>query len=155
MISILSTLILNICFVFNNQSIHDQQLQLRTSGPGYRIGPAEQPGPVATDPVVAFKTALWFWMTPRNNKSCHAVNIGQWTPTAVDVAARRVTGYGMITNIINGGVECGIGPDPKVVDRIGFYRRYCDALAVSYGNNLDCYNQRPFPSSSSVGFAAQ
>ncbi|KAE8655005.1 hypothetical protein F3Y22_tig00117034pilonHSYRG00450 [Hibiscus syriacus] len=47
-------------------------------------------------------------------------------------------------NIINGGLECGRGPDSRVEDRIGFYKRYCDMLGVGYGNNLDCNNQRPF-----------
>ncbi|KAK8270272.1 hypothetical protein V6Z12_D11G184200 [Gossypium hirsutum] len=55
-------------------------------------------------------------------------------------------GYGIITNIINGELECGHGPDDRVADRIGFYRRYCDILGVSYGSNLDCYNQRPHTS---------
>ncbi|KAK7820233.1 26 kda endochitinase 1, partial [Quercus suber] len=40
----------------------------------------------------------------------------------------RVPGYGLITNIFNGGLECGHGFDNRVVDRIGFYKRYCDLL---------------------------
>ncbi|KAL2485354.1 Basic endochitinase B [Abeliophyllum distichum] len=51
---------------------------------------------------------------------------------------------GFVTNIINGGIECGKGSNPQVVDRIVFYRRYCDLLGVGYDPNLDCYNQRPF-----------
>ncbi|KAM6590644.1 hypothetical protein CsatA_013249 [Cannabis sativa] len=50
----------------------------------------------------------------------------------------------MITNIINGGLECGQGVKDWVIDRIGFYERYCLILGVSTGDNLDCYNQRPF-----------
>ncbi|VAI93917.1 unnamed protein product [Triticum turgidum subsp. durum] len=61
-----------------------------------------------------------------------------------DRAAGRVPGFGVITNIINGGIECGHGQDSRVADRIGFYKRYCDILRVGYGDNLDCYNQRPF-----------
>ncbi|XP_062176919.1 endochitinase 4-like [Alnus glutinosa] len=104
------------------------------------------PDLVATDATISFKTAIWFWMTPQGNKpSCHDVNIGEWTPSAADTAAGRVPGYGVITNIINGRLECGKGtPDPKVADRIGFYKRYCDILKVSYGDNLDCNNQNPF-----------
>ncbi|KAM0902363.1 hypothetical protein ACQ4PT_019393 [Festuca glaucescens] len=115
------------------------------------------PDLVAADAVVSFKTALWFWMTPQANKpSSHAVITGRWTPTAADNAAGRVPGYGVITNIINGGLECGIGPDPRVADRIGFYQRYCGILGVTAGSNLDCYNQRPFSASvSSPGLAAQ
>ncbi|KAK9688705.1 hypothetical protein RND81_09G005400 [Saponaria officinalis] len=103
------------------------------------------PDLVATDPTISFKTAIWFWMTPQSNKpSSHNVIIGSWSPSAADQSAGRVPGFGVITNIINGGLECGHGTDPRVEDRIGFYKRYCDILGVSYGNNLDCNSQRPF-----------
>ncbi|XP_059448348.1 endochitinase-like [Corylus avellana] len=103
------------------------------------------PDLVATDPTISFKTSIWFWMTPQGNKpSSHDVIIGKWTPSAADSSAGRVPGYGVITNIINGGLECGHGADNRVADRIGFYKRYCDILGVSYGDNLDCYNQKPF-----------
>nr|QBZ68892.1 chitinase 1 [Lilium longiflorum] len=120
----------------------------------YNYGPAGQainsdllnnPDLVATDPTISFKTALWFWMTAQSPKpSCHAVATGGWTPSAADQSAGRVPGYGVITNIINGGIECGHGADSAVADRIGFYQRYCDILGVSYGANLDCYNQQHF-----------
>ncbi|VAH39609.1 unnamed protein product [Triticum turgidum subsp. durum] len=114
------------------------------------------PDLVATDPTVSFKTALWFWMTAQDNKpASHAVITGQWTPSAADNTAGRSPGYGVITNIINGGIECGRGQDDRVANRIGFYKRYCDVLGVGYGNNLDCYNQRPFNSGLSVGLAVQ
>lgn len=72
------------------------------------------------DATVAFKTALWFWMTPQAPKpSCHDVMKGQWKPGPKDVEAGRSGGYGTITNIINGGLECGKGPDDRVNDRIG------------------------------------
>ncbi|XP_062177228.1 endochitinase-like [Alnus glutinosa] len=103
------------------------------------------PDLVATDATISFKTAIWFWMTPQGNKpSSHDVIIGKWTPSAADRSAGRVSGYGVITNIINGGLECGKGADSRVADRIGFYKRYCDILGVSYGDNLDCNNQKPF-----------
>ena len=114
------------------------------------------PDLVATDPTVSFKTALWFWMTAQANKpASHAVITGQWTPSAVDNAAGRLPGYGVITNIINGGNECGKEQNPEVVDRIGFYKRYCDVLGVGYGSNLDCYNQRSFKDGLSAGLASQ
>nr|XP_023918686.1 basic endochitinase C-like [Quercus suber] len=105
----------------------------------------KNPDLVATNPTISFKTAIWFWMTPRGSKpSSHDVIIGKWKSSAADTAAGRVPGYGVITNIINGGLECGRGPDSRVADRIGFYKRYSDILGVSYGANLDCYNQKPF-----------
>ncbi|KAG6709684.1 basic endochitinase C-like [Carya illinoinensis] len=103
------------------------------------------PDLVATDPTISFKTAIWFWMTAQENKpSSHDVITGKWVPSAADMAASRVPGYGVITNIINGGVECGHGSNDKVANRIGFYKSFCDAFGISYGDNLDCYNQRPF-----------
>ncbi|KAG8478127.1 hypothetical protein CXB51_027919 [Gossypium anomalum] len=123
-------------------------------GPNYNYGPAgraigedliNNPDIVATNAIISFKTAIWFWMTPQGNKpSCHSVIIGQWRPSGADTATGRVPGYGVITNIINGGLECGRGPDNRVASRIGFYRRYCDILGINYGSNLDCCNQRPF-----------
>ena len=104
------------------------------------------PDLVATDPVISFKTAIWFWMTPQADKPLsHDVIIGQWTPSPVDTSAGRVPGYGVITNIINGGLECGKSSNDKeayekVANRIGFYKRYCGILGLDYGNNLDCYN---------------
>ncbi|CAL5050250.1 unnamed protein product [Urochloa decumbens] len=122
----------------------------------YNYGPAGQaigqnllgnPDLVATDATVSFKTAIWFWMTPQSPKpSSQDVITGQWTPTIADVFVGRLPGYGLITNIINGGHECGHGVNSLVTDRIGFYMRYCDILGVSYGANLDCYSQRPFGS---------
>ncbi|CAL5341207.1 unnamed protein product [Camellia sinensis] len=105
------------------------------------------PDLVETDPVISYQTALWFWMTPQYPKpSCHDVIIGNWTPTSADQLAGRVPGYGVITNIINGGLECGHGQDSRVEYRIGFYQRYCsdEIFDVSTGDNLDCYNQSPF-----------
>ncbi|KAJ0755644.1 putative chitinase [Helianthus annuus] len=103
------------------------------------------PDLLATDPTLSFQSAIWFWMTAQDNKpSSHDVITRRWTPSAADTAAGRVSGFGVITNIINGGLECGRGQDNRVEDRIGFYRRYCTMLGVSPGDNLDCYNQRPF-----------
>lgn len=86
-------------------------------------------------------------MTPQAPKpSSHDVMTGRWKPTAADRAAGRLPGYGTVTNIINGALECGKGPDSRVNDRIGFYKRYCNIFKVSYGSNLDCAKQKPFGS---------
>ncbi|KAM6563602.1 hypothetical protein CsatB_023600 [Cannabis sativa] len=102
---------------------------------------------VATDALVSFQTAIWFWMTTSvhlNKPSPHDVIVGEWKPTEIDEAANRFPGYGVITNILNGGSECGHGEDAMVKNRIANYKRCCDFLGVSTGDNLDCYNQRPF-----------
>ncbi|GFY87816.1 basic chitinase [Actinidia rufa] len=120
----------------------------------YNYGPAgraigvdllNNPNAVAADPIISFKTTLWFWMTPQSPKpSCHDVITGRWTPSDADKSAGRVPGYGVITNIINGGIECDKGSNLEADDRVGFYKRYCDIMGIGYGNNLDCSNQRPF-----------
>ncbi|GFZ09433.1 basic chitinase [Actinidia rufa] len=103
------------------------------------------PDAVTTDPTISFKTALWFWMTPQSpNPSCHDVITGRWSPSGTDTLAGRVPGYGMITNIINGMLECGKGSDARADNRVGFYKRYCDIMEIGYGNNLDCNNLMPF-----------
>ncbi|TVU17930.1 hypothetical protein EJB05_33992, partial [Eragrostis curvula] len=108
-----------------------------------------QPEVVATEPEVAFKTALWFWMTPQPPKpSCHDVMVGRYQPSADDAKANRTAGFGLTTNIINGGIECNKSDVPQVDDRIGYYRRYCEVLGVKdVGPNLDCAHQEPYGSS--------
>ncbi|MBA0766511.1 hypothetical protein Gotri_015545 [Gossypium trilobum] len=116
---------------------------------GESIGQKEEllqhPEVLKTNVTLSFMSAFWFWMTAQPPKpSCHSVITGEWIPSANDVSAGRLPGYGVTTNIINGGLECGHGPDSRVESRIKFYERYCDILGVSYGPDLDCYNQRPF-----------
>jgi len=94
------------------------------------------PGLVETDPVVAFKTAIYFWMTPQPHKpSAHDVMVGKWQPSAADKAAGRVSGFGATIDIVNGPVECGKGENVfSMNDRIGFYQFFLKQLGVSDPN---------------------
>ena len=94
------------------------------------------PGLVEIDPVIAFKTAIYFWMTPQTYKpSAHDVMIGKWQPNAADKAAGRTPGFGMTINIVNGAVECGKGENIySMNDRIGFYRYFLKSLGISDAN---------------------
>ncbi|PIN15005.1 putative chitinase [Handroanthus impetiginosus] len=78
------------------------------------------PDIVARDPVISFKTALWFWM---NN--CHSIiTSGQ--------------GFGATIRAINGQLECN-GANPNTVTaRVNYYREYCGQLRVDPGGNLRC-----------------
>jgi basic endochitinase B len=93
----------------------------------------ENPDLVETDPVVAFKAAIYFWMTPQTYKpSAHDVMIGKWQPNADDRAKNRKPGFGMTINIINGAVECGQGEKVSSMnDRSGFYQHFLKKLGVS------------------------
>ncbi len=98
------------------------------------------PEKVASDPKVAFQTALWFWMTAQAPKpSAHDVMTGGYAPSSSDAAQGRQPGFGMTINIINGGYECGFGyATSGETDRRGFYERYAALLGVSAGANLSC-----------------
>ncbi|MDF2433459.1 MAG: basic endochitinase [Mucilaginibacter sp.] len=105
------------------------------------------PALVETDPVVAFKTAIYFWMTPQTYKpSAHDVMIGKWAPNAADKAAGRTPGFGMTINIVNGAVECGKGENNySVNDRIGFYKYFLKKLGISDPNcACSCGKMKPY-----------
>jgi chitinase len=127
----------------------------------YNYGPAgraigvdllARPDLVATDGAIAFKTALWFWMTAQSPKpSCHDVMTGRWTPAAADLAAGRRPGFGQTINIINGGLECGYALDTppraapaNVQDRLRFYTYFTMRLGVPEGDAVDCGSMRHY-----------
>lgn len=104
-----------------------------------------QPELVATDGAIAFRTGLWFWMTAQSPKpSAHDVMAGVWQPTADDLAKGRAPGFGMTIDIINGGLECGQPTNAKVEDRVGFYERFTDMLAVDPGPAIYCDAMQPY-----------
>ncbi|KAL8246222.1 hypothetical protein R6Q59_007438 [Mikania micrantha] len=73
---------------------------------------------VATDPLISFRTALWYWMD-----KAHSV-IGQGFSTTIEA--------------INGPLECD-GRDPDTVSsRVQYYTEYCNQLGVATGDNLRC-----------------
>ncbi|MBC2899269.1 hypothetical protein CFC21_112119 [Triticum aestivum] len=116
----------------------------------YRGGPAQQPGPSGDKPngVVQDRVVVL------DDGTSKQAGVARCDHGSVD-AAGRTPGYGVIVSIINGEIECGKGQSPEVVDRIGFYKRYCDVLGVGYGSNLDCYNQRSFKNGLLAGLASQ
>jgi chitinase len=76
------------------------------------------PQTVAQDPVVAFKTALWYWMT-----NVHGV---------------LPRGFGATTRAINGAVECDGKNTAQMNARVGYYQDYCRQLGVDPGGSLTC-----------------
>ena len=104
-----------------------------------------EPERITQDPVLAFSTAIYFWMTPRDAKpSCHSVMVGEWSPSDRDRDQGRLPGFGTTTNIINGQLECNIEGDSRVEDRVLYYERYAKIFGVSPGDNLYCDKQKPF-----------
>ncbi|XP_027342817.1 endochitinase PR4-like [Abrus precatorius] len=93
----------------------------------FNYGPAGQsndfdglnsPETVANDPVVSFKTALWYWM--------------QHVRPVIN------QGFGATIRAINGQLECD-GANPTTVQaRVNYYTDYCRQLGVATGDNLTC-----------------
>ncbi|GGA88991.1 MULTISPECIES: chitinase [Mucilaginibacter] len=107
----------------------------------------QNPEMVETDPVMAFKTAIYFWMTPQTHKpSAHAVMTGKWQPNAEDKAAGRTPGFGMTINIVNGEVECNKGENMyNMNDRIGFYQFFLKKLGITDANcACSCGKMKPY-----------
>ncbi|KAG2332195.1 hypothetical protein Bca52824_003375 [Brassica carinata] len=76
-----------------------------------------QPELVSSNPTVAFRTGLWFWM----NSVRPVLN----------------QGFGATIRAIN-GMECNGGNSGAVNARIRYYRDYCGQLGVDPGPNLSC-----------------
>lgn len=88
------------------------------------LGITNNPDLVATDPAVAFSTAMWFWMTFQSGKGIpHEAAVNQ--------------GLGATINIIN-GIECGGGNASAVANRIKHYKRFCEMLGVDPGPGQGC-----------------
>jgi hypothetical protein len=106
----------------------------------------QHPEWLAKDAVLSFASAIWFWMTPQFPKpSCHDIMTGKWKPTDNDLQKGRVPGFGATVNVINGGVECGLGTNlDKTAYRYEYYRYFCKYFQVSPGDNISCNNQKPF-----------
>jgi chitinase len=103
---------------------------------------------VSQDGVIAFRTALWFWMRPDDGEpSCHAVMTGKWRPAAEDLRLGRRPGFGMTINIINGNVECHTqlpAGRKERADRIGHYRYFAGLLQVPVEKDCDCAGMTPY-----------
>jgi chitinase len=82
------------------------------------------PALVATDPVVTWKTALWFWMVYNFNGNCHD-----------SIVAGN---FGATIRIINGGFECN-GPNEAAQQRIDYYLAYTSRFGTSPGSQLQCW----------------
>ncbi len=68
----------------------------------------KHPDSLQENGVLAFKSAIWFWMMPQCPKpSCHQVMHDQWLHENTYKSSKMMTsGFAHTNNIINGGLEC-------------------------------------------------
>lgn len=96
------------------------------------------PDLVQQDGVLAFKSAIWFWMMPQCPKpSCHQAMQELWLPQTGEYTSTKMykKGFAHTNNIINGGLECRntstAAFTQKVVLRSELYKYYLSILGLS------------------------
>jgi len=93
---------------------------------------------IQQDGVLAFKSAIWFWMMPQCPKpSCHQVMHELWNAQPGDYTQNKMykKGFAHTNNIINGGLECRSASTnaftQKVVLRSELYKYYLSILGFN------------------------
>uniref|UniRef100_A0A0C9QTP7 TSA: Wollemia nobilis Ref_Wollemi_Transcript_10235_1472 transcribed RNA sequence n=1 Tax=Wollemia nobilis TaxID=56998 RepID=A0A0C9QTP7_9CONI len=126
-------------------------------GEGIKVDLLNHPEFLSDNATLAFQSAIWRWMNPIKPKqpSAHDVIVGNWKPTKNDTASFRKPGFGMVINVLDGGLECGQGDVEKMQTRISHYVHFLDLIGVGEqysGENLGCGEQvalNPAPKDSS------
>ena len=96
------------------------------------------PDSVQQSGVLAFKSAIWFWMMPQCPKpSCHQVMHDLWVPATGMYTASKMyaSGFAHTNNIINGGLECRSTSTSAFTDKVllrsGLYKYYLGVFGFS------------------------
>ena len=96
------------------------------------------PDLVQQDGVLAFKSAIWFWMMPQCPKpSCHQAMHELWQAQTGEYTATKMykKGFAHTNNIINGGLECrntsSAAFTQKVFLRSELYKYYLSVLGFN------------------------
>lgn len=112
---------------------------------------------LVADTWLNLASATFFFSYPQPPKPSmlHVID-GTWAPNANDQASGLLPGFGVTTQIINGGVECGGGSESaQSQNRINYYRDAAAYFQVPVPGNevLGCKGMRPFDSSGAGALA--
>ena len=131
------------------------------------------PDILTKNPETGIAGSIWFWghevrndWSPPNipfKPSAHDVLVGKWTPTNSSTpgvrqhndveCGRPKADFGVIINIINGGVECGPGAsNPEAAkERLSYFEAIAKEMGVTIPDGFldDCSSQEPFSPCSS------
>ncbi|WP_454367850.1 glycoside hydrolase family 19 protein [Streptomyces ambofaciens] len=99
----------------------------KAAGDALGIDLLNNPGLVASDASVAWKTALWYWNTQS----------GPGTMTPHDAMTNN-SGFGQTIRSINGALECDGKNPAQVQDRVANYQRFVQILGTTPGDNVHC-----------------
>ncbi|MGF1724270.1 glycoside hydrolase family 19 protein [Photobacterium nomapromontoriensis] len=103
---------------------------------------------LVADTWLNLASAVFFYLYPQPPKPSmlHVID-GTWQPNERDLANGLVPGFGVTTQIINGGVECGGSSEHKQSqNRIDYYRNFANYLGVPIAENevLGCADMKQF-----------
>ena len=98
------------------------------------------------DTWLNFASAIWFYSTPQPPKpSMLGTVVGDWTPTKEEEQKGLRLGFGLTTNILNGGIECNKGSEtPQAKNRAFYYNEFAKFLKVKIVGDTGCGRMPPF-----------
>ncbi|MDA9556500.1 hypothetical protein N9R79_03220 [Vibrio sp.] len=105
---------------------------------------------LVADTWLNLASAVFFYLYPQPPKPSmlHVID-GTWQPNEQDRAAGLIPGFGVTTQIINGGIECGGSAEHKQSqNRIDYYKEFANHLNVPIPANevLGCASMQQFNS---------
>jgi basic endochitinase B len=152
-----------------HQLTHDYNYQLYSQTMGAGDEYFNDPDILTRNPLAGIGGSIWFWGHTERNQwsppnipvkpSAHNVLTGKWTPTNASTpnarkdyndvtCGRPKANFGIIINIINGGMECGPGAKNPTgaKNRVKFLREIAGAMGVVIPDGFidDCSTQQPF-----------
>ena len=103
---------------------------------------------LVADTWLNLASAVFFFVYPQPPKPSmlHVID-GTWQPNERDIANGLTSGFGVTTQIINGGVECGGSTEiQQSVNRISYYHGFTGYLNVEIPSNevLGCAGMKQF-----------
>ena len=103
---------------------------------------------LVADTWLNLASAIFFYVYPQPPKPSmlHVVD-GTWQPNEADLANGLVPGFGVTTQIINGGIECGGSVEvQQSLNRISYYQSFADYLSVPIAEDevLGCAGMKQF-----------
>ncbi len=119
----------------------------------------KNPDLLTKEPKTGIAGSIWFWGhvdtgvgdDPEKpfKPSAHDVVVGTWHPTDADKACgRKTANFGVIINIINGGIECGPNAENKQAanNRVAFFKAIAEAMGVTIPQDFpnNCSEQKNF-----------
>ncbi|KAF5464734.1 hypothetical protein F2P56_014788 [Juglans regia] len=102
------------------------------TGEALKVDLLNHPEYIEQNATLAFKAAIWRWMTPtkQHQPSAHDVFVGNWKPTKNDTLNKRVPGFGTTMNVLYGDSVCGQGDSDSMNNIISHYQYYLDLMGV-------------------------